>query len=42
MKRSDIVKATALILAMNLPLPNDIPGVYEQEDEEEEEDESNI
>lgn len=37
--RPQIIWATALVLSMDRPLPNDIPVVYETE-EEEEEDES--
>lgn len=37
--RPQIIWATAFVLAMDRPLPNNIPVVYENE-EEEEEDES--
>lgn len=34
MTRSNIIWATAFVLAMDRPLPNDIPVVYEKEEPE--------
>lgn len=40
MKRADIIWATAFVLCMDRPLPNNIP-IVEEIEEEEEENESN-
>lgn len=37
MTRSQIIWATAFVLCMDRPLPNELPVVYHVEDEEEEE-----
>lgn len=40
MTKSNIIWATAFVLCMDRPLPNNLPVVYPPDEEEEEEEES--